>query len=395
MVATGTRLKAGLVITAALVLAGCSGGGLTPIGGTTTSAKPAAPAAKLTGAPINGTKDVTVNMPVTLTADGGTIKDVALVDGTGKPVAGKPGADGKTWSSTGQLDFGQTYTYDAKALNADGKATDLHGSFSTVPPGTLVRGMLNIDDGGEVGVAAPIVLQFSGHIDEKARAAVEKALSVQSDPPNTGSWGWLPDSDQGSRIHYRTKDYWTPGSKVNVIANLYGVPYGGTAYGKANLTLAFTIGRSQIVRADVNTHKMTVLRDGKVVATYDASMGSGASQDRVTRSGTHVVTEKWQDKDMSNPPYYEHAHERWAVRISNNGEFIHANPNTVGDQGNSNVTHGCINLSTADAQAYFGTAMYGDPVEVTGSDVALSSADGDLYDWAMGWDQWQALSALH
>jgi lipoprotein-anchoring transpeptidase ErfK/SrfK len=393
-VTTGTRVKAGLVVAAALVLAGCSGGGLTPIGATTPT-KPPAPAAKLAGAPANGAKDVTVNTPVTLTADGGTIKDVKLVDAAGKAVEGKPGADGKTWNSTGQLDFGQTYTYDGHAINADGKATDLHGSFSTVAPGTLVRSSLNLDDGAEVGVAAPIVLQFSGHIDDKARAAVEKALSVQSDQPNTGSWGWLPDSDQGSRIHYRTKDYWKPGSKINVTANLYGVSYGANTYGKANLTLSFTIGRSQIVRADVNSHKMTVLRDGKEVATYDASMGSGASQDRVTRSGTHVVTEKWQDKDMSNPPYYEHAHERWAVRISNNGEFIHANPNTVGDQGNSNVTHGCVNLSTADAQAYFGTAMYGDPVEVTGSSVALSSSDGDLYDWAMGWEQWQALSALH
>ena len=44
--------------------------------------------------------------------------------------------------------------------------------------------------------------------------------------------------------------------------------------------------------------------------------------------------------------------------------------------------------------AYFGTATYGYLVEVTGSDVALSSADGEIYDWAMGWDQWQALSAL-
>ena len=387
----GNGVRAVLVAAAALLLAGCSGGG-TSVSPTSTSTKPLAPAAKLTGTPIDGTKDVTVNTPVTFAATGGTITDIELADAGGKAVAGQLGGDGKSWTSTGQLDFGQTYTYDAKAVNADGKATTLHGRFNTMTPQTTVRGMLNIDDGGVVGVAAPIVLQFSGHVTD--RAAVEKALSVKSDRPNTGSWGWLPDSDQGSRLHYRPKDYWTPGSKINVTANLYGVPYGDGAYGRANLTLAFSIGRSQIVRADVNSHKMTVIRDGQTVATYDASMGSGASQDRVTRSGVHVVTEKWQDKDMSNPPYYEHAHERWAVRISNNGEFIHANPNTVGEQGNSNVTHGCVNLSTQDAQEYFGTAMYGDPVEVTGSSVPLSAGDGDIYDWALTWDQWQALSAL-
>jgi lipoprotein-anchoring transpeptidase ErfK/SrfK len=383
-VTVGNGVRAVLVVAAALLLAGCSG--------IATSTKPPAPAAKLAGTPAGGTKDVTVNTPVTFTATGGTITDIELTDIGGKAVTGQLGGDGKSWANTGQLDFGQTYTYDAKAVNGDGKATTLHGRFTTVAPETIVRGMLNIDDGGVIGVAAPIILQFSGHVTD--RAAVEKALLVKSDPPNTGSWGWLPDSDQGSRIHYRPKDYWTPGSKINVTADLYGVPYGNGAYGRADLTLAFSIGRSQIVKADVTSHKMTVVRDGHTVATYDASMGSGASQDRVTRSGVHVVTEKWQDKDMSNPPYYEHAHERWAVRISNNGEFIHANPNTAGEQGNSNVTHGCVNLSTQDARAYFGTAIYGDPVEVTDSSVHLSANDGDIYDWAMTWDQWQALSAL-
>ncbi|MCX6462121.1 MAG: L,D-transpeptidase, partial [Pseudonocardiales bacterium] len=83
-----------------------------------------------------------------------------------------------------------------------------------------------------------------------------------------------------------------------------------------------------------------------------------------------------------------------AVRISNNGEFIHANPASAAAQGSSNVTHGCINLSTADARAYFDTALYGDPVEVTGSDVPLAERDGDVWDWTLSWEQWQALSAL-
>jgi hypothetical protein len=87
--------------------------------------------------------------------------------------------------------------------------------------------------------------------------------------------------------------------------------------------------------------------------------------------------------------------EKWAVRISNNGEFIHANPASSGAQGSSNVSHGCVNLSTADAQAYYNSAIYGDPVEVTNSGVNLAPSDGDIYDWAIPWDQWQALSALN
>jgi hypothetical protein len=82
------------------------------------------------------------------------------------------------------------------------------------------------------------------------------------------------------------------------------------------------------------------------------------------------------------------------VRISNNGEFIHANPESVGAQGSSNVTNGCINLSPEDAQTYFPTALYGDPVEVTGTSIPLSAADGDVYDWTIPWDKWKTMSAL-
>jgi len=31
-------------------------------------------------------------------------------------------------------------------------------------------------------------------------------------------------------------------------------------------------------------------------------------------------------------------------------------------------------------------------VKVTGTSVQLSAADGDIYDWALTWDQWKAIS---
>lgn len=84
----------------------------------------------------------------------------------------------------------------------------------------------------------------------------------------------------------------------------------------------------------------------------------------------------------------------WAVRISNNGEFIHPNPASGWAQGKRNVTHGCVNLCTANARAFFDTALYGDPIEVTGSSVPLTAADGDVYDWSVPWDRWTTMSAL-
>ena len=39
--------------------------------------------------------------------------------------------------------------------------------------------------------------------------------------------------------------------------------------------------------------------------------------------------------------------------------------------------------------------MYGDPVEVTGTSIQLSYSDGDIWDWAVDWDKWKAMSALN
>ena len=249
----------------------------------------------------------------------------------------------------------------------------------------------NIGDGQEVGIAAPIILKFDSAIEDKA--AVEQALTVTTNPATPGAWAWLPD-DGGSRVHWRPTNYWAPGTTVSVVAKLYGVDYGGGVYGADDVTLDFSIGRSQVVIADATSHRMLVVRDGQTILDIPVSYGEGNEDRNVTRSGIHVVTEKHEDFLMSNPPYYENVRERWAVRISNNGEFIHANPLTTGVQGASNVTNGCINLSDADAQEYFQTALYGDPVEVSGTRIDLSAADGDLYDWAIDWPTWESMSAL-
>ena len=138
-----------------------------------------------------------------------------------------------------------------------------------------------------------------------------------------------------------------------------------------------------------------MITDDGVLFDFPCSYGEADQPRNVTRSGIHVVSEKYADFYMSNPAAgYSDVHERWAVRISNNGEFIHANPASSGAQGNTNVTNGCINLSTDDAEQYFGTAIYGDPVEVTGTSIDLSYADGDIWDWAVDWDTWVSMSAL-
>jgi lipoprotein-anchoring transpeptidase ErfK/SrfK len=345
--------------------------------------------AVVSSTPADGAADVGPGERAAVTVQDGTLADVALTGPDG-PVPG--GGDATGWTTTADLAYDATYVWSGTVTGADGAVQPLTGSFTTVDPDEIVRGVLNIGDDRTVGVAAPIQIQFDAHVED--RAAVERALSVGTSVPVEGAWGWLPDENGGSRVHWRPREYWPAGTEVTVTADLFGVAYGGGAYGRADVTSTFAIGRSQIVRADVTSHRMVVVRDGVPVADYPASYGLTGDPDRTTRSGIHVVTELHPEKRMTSDRYGYDLVVDWAVRISNNGEFVHANPASAAAQGSANVTHGCINLSTADARAYFESALYGDPVEVTGSGVPLAERDGDVWDWTLSWEQWQGLSAL-
>jgi lipoprotein-anchoring transpeptidase ErfK/SrfK len=343
--------------------------------------------------PPNGATDVSPVTPVTVAVSRGKLTQVALTNAEGKQVRGELAEDGQSWRTTEPLGYGKSYTYTGTATGNDGTTMPVTGSFSTVQPAKLISGTLNIHDGDTVGIAAPIILQFDDHVTDQA--AVQRALQVQTSTPTEGSWAWLSDDNGGSRVHWRSQDYLQPGTQVSVTAKLYGVNYGDGAWGQEDLNLHFTVGRAQITKADVTSHRLIVIRDGHPVMDFPASYGLGADPNRVTRSGTHVVMSKSPLYLMSNPAYgYVNFPSHWSVRISNNGEFIHANPETTGVQGSANVTHGCVNLSTANAKEYFDSALFGDPVEVTGSRVPMSPADGDIYDWTVPWDKWVSMSAL-
>jgi lipoprotein-anchoring transpeptidase ErfK/SrfK len=355
----------------------------------------AARAPHVTVDPPDGATAVAPSELVTVTASGGTLSSVTLTADDGSVLPGALATGGTTWRATAAPKFDTAYHFSG-TVTGPGGAAPVTSTFTTVAPRKYVTATTTIGDAQTVGVAAPIMIQFSRSIPQSSRAAVERALSVTTSTPITGSWAWLSDAYGGSRVHWRPKDYWPVGTTVKMAAHLYGVDMGTAGFGKANLTIDFTIGRSQIVKADARTHRIQVVRDGKVVMDLPASYGAESDLRRVTRSGTHIVMAKAQTVLMSNPDFgYTDIPEHWAVRISNNGEFIHANPASSWAQGRSNVTHGCIHLSTTNAKNYFDSAVFGDPVEITGTPVPLSAADGDVYDWAVPWDQWTKLSALH
>jgi len=392
---------------------GCSGGTLTtadttvtstagvPDGSaasssTATTTKTVPPVASVAGTPALGAAGLSPSGPITITVAKGTIDDLSLTNPDGKVVLGTVSADKTSWTLGELLGFGKVYTVTGTATGTDGKQIPITGTYTTVGEDAQVRNTINPADGAVVGVAAPISVSFG--VEPEDRVAAQKAVTITTVPAVEGAWGWVQHDDGRWALDYRTKEYWPAGTQVHVEAKLYGLRLAANAYGSSDLTTDFTIGRNQVVIADVNSHELVVQQNDATVASYPASYGRGedtGDPNLITRSGIHVVNEFNETKLMSNPRYgYSNVPEKWAVRISNNGEFIHANPASTDAQGTSNVTHGCVNLSLADADAYFHSAIWGDPVQITGTTVQLGPEDGEIYIWALPWDQWLTYSAL-
>ncbi len=376
---------------------------------TTTAKTPPPNTVRITAKPAFGTKNVPPNIPVQITVFAAKISAMTLTADDGTEVAGKISADKGTWINSERLDYNTTYTFAGTAVGNDGKPTTISGRISTVKPAQTERASIQIPNGGTVGVAAPIILTFSGVV--RNRAAAEAALKVTTSAGAAlqGNWGWLQDEQiqkngpVQSQVHWRptaspaggTTPYWPAFTKVHVQANLKGVDYGGGQWGREDFASDFTVGRSQIVIADASTFHLIVTVDDKVTKNYAVSYGKESVPGRATVNGIHVVTEKFPTFKMCNPRFdYCNTLEKWAVRINNNGEFIHENLKAAPAFGIANVSHGCINMGEPDARDYYNSAIYGDPVVVSDTGGPAMSEQDSLYDWIYSPDEWKALSAL-
>lgn len=374
-----------VLVAAIALLASCTseeGGSASPI-------EKNAAAAKIAFAPQNGATDVSVTEPVKITVSGGELTEATVTNPEGQPIAGEIAADKKSWASGEVLGYGKTYNYVAKAKNGEGKETTEKGSFTTLAPASTPRATINPGDNATVGVGMPVSIKFPEGAPQD-KVAVEKALKVETSVPVEGSWAWI----SATQVDWRPKEYWPANTQVTVNAKLYGVAYGGGAYGKADLSTQFTIGRNQVVKVHTPDHVMNVYRDGALVASYPTSAGEDANPDLNTPNGTVIVMAKEEVGDFSNPRYgYTNVMKKWAVRISNHGEFIHENNDNAANIGKRNTSHGCLNLLEADAKAYYDSALIGDPVEITGSQANFPTTS-DVFDWLLSWEQWKSMSAL-
>ncbi|HSR85516.1 MAG TPA: L,D-transpeptidase, partial [Streptosporangiaceae bacterium] len=229
----------------------------------------------------------------------------------------------------------------------------------------------------------PIMLTFDHPIANKA--AVERALTLTTSNPVTGAWYW--DGDQ--QLDFRPRDYWPAGTTVSFTGHLNGVKGGPGLYGYHTLTQTFGIGSSLIAIANTASHRTQIYYDGHL--RYDWPISSGRPGD-ATPNGSYLTIEKANPVRMKGPGY--NILVPWSVRFTFSGDYYHDAFWSVNQQGFQNVSHGCVNLSPANAETYYKLAIPGDPITVMKSPRA-GRWDNGWTEWFLNWQQLVQGSALH
>ena len=204
-------------------------------------------------------------------------------------------------------------------------------------------------NGEVVGVAAPIEVTFAEPVSNRARA--ERSITITSNKTPTGQFSWLSNQI----VQWIPDQFWPAHSPISVTAGGFKTD--------------FESGSAVVGTADIDAHTFTVTIDDQVVRQMPASMGKPkhptpiGSFAALAKEKSVVMDSRTIGIPLSDPEGYRLTVAN-AVRITSGGVYVHSAPWSVGSQGNSNVSHGCINLSPDNAAWYFDTVRVGDPVIV-------------------------------
>ncbi|MFR9777884.1 Ig-like domain-containing protein [Micromonospora sp. MS34] len=342
--------------------------------------------------PADRTKNVPISAEVGAKVSGGKITAVKLTDDKGRPVPAEPREDGSSWVPDRPLRNSRTYTAEVTATGDSGRTTTQQTTFTTMAKSTkqAITSELYFTSNQTYGTAMPVVVAFDPPIPKEARADVQRRLFVKTDPPQPGTWSWESD---GKQVEYRAPDFWRSGTRISVRSALEGLPIGKDAIGDADHTAVSKIGRQVSLDIDNATKQMSVFQDGKLLRKIPVSLGKASTP---SSSGKMVIMEKFDrttfdTRGEPNGGYVVDVDD--AQRLTWGGEFIHAAPWSEGDQGYTNVSHGCANVSSAAADWLMGVTQVGDLVTVKGTEVKLDQGNG-FTAWNVSWDEFAKGSAL-
>ncbi|WP_051653404.1 L,D-transpeptidase, partial [Kitasatospora cheerisanensis] len=265
--------------------------------------------------------------------------------------------------------------------------------FTTLTPEKNAGVSDNVADNGEYGVGMIVSVRFERGV--KNKEAVRDAITFEASDGTVVKGHWFNDK----RLDFRPEKYWNPNTKVTVHYKLKDVETAPGVYGGVDKDEPFTIGRSQISTADVNTHRMAVVRDGQQTDSIPFTAGKPGFD---TWSGSMVVeglegttrmTSAGVTKAGSGDEYdlvVPHA-----IRLTDTGTYVHGNYWGAGVIGRSNGSHGCIGLTDTEAGSgsspagkFYASSLVGDVVTVVNSKGAVVDPANGLGGWNLPWGQW-------
>ncbi|MCW3038250.1 MAG: hypothetical protein JWM31_155, partial [Solirubrobacterales bacterium] len=336
------------VASASATLIGCGGGSAhsatqvtaDPPSATvaTVQARPSAAPVKVAITPGHGGADARPDRGVTIRATGGELTHISVRHGN-ETVAGTLNAAKTVWRTRWALAVSRKYTIVATATGPSGKTTTGRRTIRTLTPRQTFAPRTIMADHGTYGVGMPLIFYFDGPV--KKRKAVERALELKTSRPIVGSWYW--DDTCGivpTCLYFRPKRYWKPHTTVHFTAHVNGVRFGPGVFGDHDLSGTINIGRRLEVIASTTKHSMKLYKNHKQIAHWPISTGKPGDD---TPNGTYLSIEKGNPVEMKGTGY--DLSVPYSVRITWSGIYLHAAPWSVGAQGSSNVSHGCINLS--------------------------------------------------
>jgi len=326
--------------------------------------------------------------PLALSVVDGTLRTVSAVDPDGNLLDGV--LTGTGWSSATTLLPGSTYHLTATVVDTAGKGHQVAVTTRTTPPSRTLHVVLSPGDGKVVGVGMTVIANLDRAIsDISDRAAVVQRLSVTTTPSVDGDWRWMSSTE----LHYRGPTYWAAGTTIKAHADFTRLHLSDGVWGQGVRDTDYSIGSAIISTVDVTKHVMSVVKDGKLLRVVKVSTGRDKYP---TKGGVHLVLEKTKLKVMDSATvgiprkspdgYYEKVPD--SIRISYGGAFVHSAGWSVRDQGIRNVSHGCVNISPADAAWFFDLVKRGDVVNVIHAAVGPKLSDPGMSDWNIPFAAW-------
>lgn len=266
---------------------------------------------------------------------------------------------------TSTLDYDTVYRIEAKAVSPSGSAISDNPSVeirTQVPKNLTIPTMISSPD---IATGSLLRVHWDEDIIDRAKAeSVSHVMNTTTGSPVEGSWRWRTPRD----MEFRPTKFWPAQSQFQINVAAEKVNFGDGLIGQQSLEAGFRTGDDWKVYIDDAGKWMNVHRNGEMLRSIPVSNGKPNFE---TPNGIYVIGDKnpsmIMDSSTYNGPEQYRLEVQWATQLSWSGIYVHSAPWSLSEQGNTNTSHGCPNVSPEAAEWFQKTVPVGTPVIVSNS----------------------------